>query len=133
MARPFEKICDISDKKELWKIVVKVHHKWTIVSNSKKHLEFVFVDVEGKDIHVIVPTTLKGTFDLVLQGNNMYIVTNFQPQPNDLVFKTYDHQFIIRFTSGTSVSDINKHDIPAKKLNFKHFVDIFRENGQRIS
>ncbi|CAK8533959.1 unnamed protein product [Lathyrus sativus] len=91
MAMPFEKIGDIFDKKELWKIVVKVHHKWTVVSNNKEHLELIFVDAEGKYIHVIVPTALKGTFDSVLHVNNTYTMTNFKPQPNDLVFKTSDH------------------------------------------
>lgn len=46
MAMSFEKIGEISDKKELWKFVVKVYHKLTIVSNNKEHLKLIFVDAE---------------------------------------------------------------------------------------
>lgn len=56
---------------------------------------------------------------------------NFLSQPNDIMFKTSEHQFIIRFTLGTSVSDINKHEIPEKKLNFKLFVDIISEKWNK--
>ncbi|KAI5417221.1 hypothetical protein KIW84_042009 [Lathyrus oleraceus] len=49
---------------------------------------------------------------------------NFLPQTNDLMFKTLEHSFIIRFIAGTSVSDLNKHEILGKRLNFKPFADI---------
>ncbi|CAK8537179.1 unnamed protein product [Lathyrus sativus] len=35
MARPFAIIKDINDSKELWKIAVRIHHKWSVVSKSK--------------------------------------------------------------------------------------------------
>lgn len=46
MARSFEKIADINKTKELWKVAVKVHHKRTIISNNKEHIELIFVDAE---------------------------------------------------------------------------------------
>lgn len=46
MARPFENICDISNKKELWKIDIKVHHKWNVVYNNKEHVKLIFIDVD---------------------------------------------------------------------------------------
>ncbi|XP_050877113.1 uncharacterized protein LOC127080866 [Lathyrus oleraceus] len=76
------------------------------------------------DIHVTVPSALKATFDSMLHISNTYIVTNFLSLPNDLMFKTSEHQFIIRFTTGTSVSDVSKYKIARKKLNIKPFVDI---------
>ncbi|KAI5446376.1 hypothetical protein KIW84_014274 [Lathyrus oleraceus] len=79
---------------------------------------------DDSDIHGIVPSAPKATFDSVLLVNNTYTMTNFWPLPNGLMFKTSEHQFIIRFTAGTSLSDINKHEIGGKKLNFKPFVDI---------
>lgn len=30
----------------MWKVVVKVHHKWSIVSNNKKHFEMIVIDKE---------------------------------------------------------------------------------------
>ncbi|KAI5396273.1 hypothetical protein KIW84_062467 [Lathyrus oleraceus] len=133
MARSFEKIAKINERKELWKIIMKVHHKWNVLSNNKEHLELIFVNVDGTNIHVVVPIALKAAFDSVLVINNTYIVTNFLPQTNDIMFKTSEHPFIIRFTVGTSVSDINKHEISRKNLNFKPFSDIILENGITIS
>ncbi|KAI5396652.1 hypothetical protein KIW84_062749 [Lathyrus oleraceus] len=130
MARPFEKIVDINETKELWKVAVKVHHKWTVISNNREHIELIFIDVDisGADFHVIVPTALKITFDSVLLVNNTYTVMNFLPQINDLMFKTSKHPYVIRFTVGTRVSDINKYEIPGKKLNFKPFAEIISGN-----
>lgn len=44
MARPFENFKDINDTKEFWKIVVKVHHKWNVISNTKEHFKMIVVD-----------------------------------------------------------------------------------------
>ncbi|KAI5444267.1 hypothetical protein KIW84_012769 [Lathyrus oleraceus] len=44
------------------------------------------------------------------------------------MFKTSEHPYAIRFTAGTRVSDINKHVIPGKKLNFKPFAEIIYGN-----
>lgn len=46
MARPFEKIDDINQMKELWKVAIKVHHKWIVISNNKEHIELIFVDAD---------------------------------------------------------------------------------------
>src|SRR3954465_10537887 len=46
MARPLEKISDVNDEKELWKIAVKIHHKWSVISNNKEHFEMVVYDSE---------------------------------------------------------------------------------------
>lgn len=50
MARPFKKINDINDMKELWKVVVSVHHKRSVVSNNKDHFEMIVVD---KDVSLL--------------------------------------------------------------------------------
>ncbi|XP_058738575.1 uncharacterized protein LOC131610581 [Vicia villosa] len=55
MSRPVERIAEINDGKELWKIVVRIHHRWNIVSNNKEHFEMIFVEKLGDDIHVVVP------------------------------------------------------------------------------
>ncbi|CAI8607489.1 unnamed protein product [Vicia faba] len=63
MARPVEKISDINDNKELWKLAVRVHHRWNVVSNNKVHFEMIFVDKAGGDIHVVVPAAHMSLFD----------------------------------------------------------------------
>ncbi|XP_058741956.1 uncharacterized protein LOC131614380 [Vicia villosa] len=44
MARHVERLADIKDGEELWKIVVRIHLIWNVVSNNKEHFEMIFVD-----------------------------------------------------------------------------------------
>jgi hypothetical protein len=44
MARNFEFIKDINDRKDLWKVAVKVRDKWTSQKEGKEYLELVVVD-----------------------------------------------------------------------------------------
>ena len=55
MERPFEFIGDITDKKDFWKLAVKVKYKWTVVKDGKEHLELVIVDkkVRGLTVNVL--------------------------------------------------------------------------------
>ncbi|XP_058727171.1 uncharacterized protein LOC131598606 [Vicia villosa] len=131
MARPCAKLKEINESKELWKIAVRIHHKWTVLSKTKEHFELILVDKEGTDIHCRVPSALKHTYDYVLTVNNTYTISNFQVTLNDLMFKPSHHKYILTFTGGTSVSDKNKHDIPQKPLIFTPFGDILTNKGNR--
>jgi len=44
MIRPFSNIRDINQKKDFWKLAVKVKDKWIVVKDGKEHLEMVIVD-----------------------------------------------------------------------------------------
>lgn len=46
MERPFEYVADINDKKDLWKLAVKVKDKWTMVKDGREHLELVIADAK---------------------------------------------------------------------------------------
>jgi len=46
MERPLEFIADITDKKDLWKLVVKIKDKRVVVKDGKEHLEMIIVDVK---------------------------------------------------------------------------------------
>jgi len=46
MERPVQFVSDINDKKDFWKLVVKVKDKWTVVKDGKEHLEMVIVDAK---------------------------------------------------------------------------------------
>jgi len=46
MERPFEFIGDITNKKDFWKLVVRVKDKWTVVKDGKEYLEMVIVDAK---------------------------------------------------------------------------------------
>ncbi|XP_058763554.1 uncharacterized protein LOC131637002 [Vicia villosa] len=131
MARPFEPVKNINDTKELWKLAVRIHHKWTVVNKNKEHFELVVVDKDGCDIHVKVPHPFKQAYDSLLTVDNTYTISNFQVSLNDLIFKPSDHKFMLTFTGGTSVTDKNKHDIPAKPLIFTSFTDIMTGNWKK--
>jgi hypothetical protein len=44
--RPRSLISDITDKKDFWKLAVKVKDKWTVIKDGKEHLELVIVDAK---------------------------------------------------------------------------------------
>ncbi|XP_058762781.1 uncharacterized protein LOC131636142 isoform X2 [Vicia villosa] len=50
MARSFELVKDINDTKEIWKVAVRVHHKWIVVSKNKEHFEMLLCDKENSEL-----------------------------------------------------------------------------------
>ncbi|XP_058753459.1 uncharacterized protein LOC131626642 [Vicia villosa] len=131
MARPMEKIVDINDTKELWKVAVRVAHKWKVVSNNKEHFEMIFQDREGCDIHVVVPTACMAAYNEKFEVDRTYTVSNFAVQSNNLLFKPSSHKFLVKLTGGTAVGDVDKHDIPLKPRPFTSFPDIINGNFQK--
>ncbi|XP_058758391.1 uncharacterized protein LOC131631625 [Vicia villosa] len=131
MARPMEKIIDINDTKELWKVAVRVAHKWKVVSNNNEHFEMIFEDKEGCDIHVVVPTACMAAYNEKFEVGHTYTVSNFAVQPNNLVFEPCSHKFLVKFTGGTAVGDVDKHEIPPKPRTFTSFSDIITDNFQK--
>ncbi|XP_058725668.1 uncharacterized protein LOC131596960 [Vicia villosa] len=124
MSRPVERIAEINDGKELWKIVVRIHHRWKVVSNSKEHFEMIFVDKLGDDIHAVVPAPHVSVFTEKCLLGHTYTVSNFKVVPYVLAFRASGHRYMIKFTAGTSVLDEDKHEIPAKSILFTSFSDI---------
>lgn len=59
-----------------------------------------------------------------MEENNTYTITNFNVLPNDLAFKASNHKYKLRWTGGTTVVDVNMHDIPVDETKFKPFVEI---------
>ena len=62
MERPFKFIGDITYKKDLWKLAVRVKNKWTVVKDGKEHVEMVIVDAK-----VLLYTSMKSTDSLLNQ------------------------------------------------------------------
>ncbi|XP_058776377.1 uncharacterized protein LOC131650694 [Vicia villosa] len=108
MSRPVERIAEINDGKELWKIVVRIHHRWNVVSNNKEHFEMIFVDKLGDDIHAVVPAPHVSVFTEKCLLGHTYIVSNFKVVPYVLAFRASGHKYMIKFTAGTSPCEINK-------------------------
>ncbi|XP_058776166.1 uncharacterized protein LOC131650476 [Vicia villosa] len=121
MSRPVERIAEINDGKELWKIVVRIHHRWNVVSNNKEHFEMIFVDKLGDDIHAVVPAPHVSVFTEKCLLGHTYTVSNFKVVPYVLAFRASGHKYMIKFTAGTSVIDEEKHEIPPKSILFYKF------------
>lgn len=82
---------------------------------------FCWSSLSGTNIYVVVPTMYKKSFDPILQVNNTYTISNFQVVLNDMLFKTSEHNFLLKFINGKIVGDVNKHEIPAKAIKFTSF------------
>ncbi|PNX99095.1 replication factor-A carboxy-terminal domain protein [Trifolium pratense] len=134
MARAFEFVKDITNRKDLWKVVVKVKDKWSGTKDGKEYFEIVVVDSKGDDILVLVPHELKQKFEIEIPiiVNKTYTMQNFQVSKNDDKFKPSHHEFKLRFNDGTLVNDVNVHQIVDPVPNFKSFTEInyghFRED-----
>lgn len=125
MARPFQKIKNLNDSKSLWKIAVRVVDMWTVAnSKNKQHIEMVLCDKEGDRIQVIVPAELKDQFKGRIAENTTFTLQNFDVEKNEMSIKATDHPFRLVFNGGTSVDNIDKHDIPKPSFNFKDFDEI---------
>lgn len=72
MTRSFGKIVDICDQKELWKVIVKVHYKWIMVTNNKEHFELIFVNADV--IHGFHFTTAFVIVVLFLESSNVELI-----------------------------------------------------------
>ncbi|XP_045790716.1 uncharacterized protein LOC123885475 isoform X2 [Trifolium pratense] len=130
MARAFEFIKDITDRKDLWKVAVKVKDKWSATKDGKEYFEMVVVDAKGDDIFVLVPNELKQKFEneIPIIVKNTYTMQNFQVSKNDDQFKPSHHEFKLGFNGGTLVNDVNVHEIADPVTKFKSFVDIINGN-----
>ncbi|XP_058743186.1 uncharacterized protein LOC131615997 isoform X2 [Vicia villosa] len=51
---------DISNNKELWKIAVKVHHKWNVITSTKHHFEMIMIDKEKERFEGVVEKAQTG-------------------------------------------------------------------------
>lgn len=122
--RPRSLISDITDKKDFWKLAVKVKDKWTVIKDGKEHLELVIVDAKGNEIQLIIPTGYKAMYDKILQENNTYTLSNFNVQNNNLAFKACDHKYLLKWTGGTTADDVNRHTITSANIKFKPFAEI---------
>lgn len=131
MARPFQKIKNLNDSKSLWKIAVRVVDMWTVAnSKNKQHIEMVLCDKEGDRIQVILPAEFKDQFKGRIAENTTFTLQNFEVEKNEMSIKATDHPFRLVFNGGTSVDNIDKHDIPKPSFNFKDFDEI-KKGGVR--
>ncbi|XP_058741717.1 uncharacterized protein LOC131614105 [Vicia villosa] len=79
MSRPIEPLKEINDSKDLWKIVVRCKHLWSVTSSSnKEHMEMVLVDSKRDMIQVVVPAYLLSKFKYEIETGNSYIMQNFK-------------------------------------------------------
>ncbi|XP_058742414.1 uncharacterized protein LOC131614895 [Vicia villosa] len=133
MARPFELVKDINDIKELWKVAVRVYHKWTVVSKNKEHFEMLLCDKEGSDIHCRVPTMYKQTFDSVLtvNGNSTFTFRHlaFNGEVNMTAFEVQSTKI-----TGILLDDLHvSEDLTAVSEVLEVYVEKVMQNIQKIT
>ncbi|XP_058753435.1 uncharacterized protein LOC131626615 [Vicia villosa] len=118
MSRPIEPLKEINDSKDLWKIVVRCKHLWTVTSSSnKEHMEMVLVDSKLDMIQAIVPAYLLSKFKSEIETGNSYIMQNFKVGKNDFAFKSTSHTYKLVFCGSTSVKKAEFPDISHNYLN----------------
>ncbi|XP_058783999.1 uncharacterized protein LOC131658754 [Vicia villosa] len=101
----------------------RFRYRFRILALRTKYLCFDLMTM-GPDIQVVVPTIYRQTFDSLLLVNTTCTMSNFEVCPNDLIFKPTNQKYILKFTSGTTVSEIGKHDIQSKPTICTPFADI---------
>jgi hypothetical protein len=67
MERPVEFISDVTDKKDFWKLAVRVKDKWTVVKDGREHLEIVIVDAKVTFYTLYIVTSFNLTKFISLQ------------------------------------------------------------------
>ncbi|KAK2383029.1 replication protein A 70 kDa DNA-binding subunit C [Trifolium repens] len=103
LARALDFIKDINDGKELWKFAVRLEDIWKTGIGKGEHLEFIILDKQGDNIHVVLPSDLCPLFESKLEEGATYIMKNFKVQPNDLKVKFCDHPFTLVGFAGLPV------------------------------
>ncbi|XP_058784697.1 uncharacterized protein LOC131659538 [Vicia villosa] len=117
MSRPIEPLKEINDSKDLWKILVRCKHLWTVTSSSnKEHMEMVLVDSKRDMIQAVVPAYLLSKFKSQIETGNSYIMQNFKVGRNDFAFKSTNHTYKLVFCGSTSVKKAEFPDIPHNYL-----------------
>ncbi|PNY16596.1 hypothetical protein L195_g013321, partial [Trifolium pratense] len=134
MSRKFDAIKDINDRKEIWKLAVKVESIWSIKKGQDGQVELLLRDVSGDTIHVIIlaDEVKKRKKDMEeLMQLKTQTIKNFRVQKSDA--KCSDHPFKLVFISGTKVEPNDDiPNMPVSGFNFKKFEEIkagkFRED-----
>ncbi|CAI8590568.1 unnamed protein product [Vicia faba] len=117
MARPIEYISSIDDSKDLWKVVVRCKHLWSVTSSqNREHLELILFDSKLDLIQAIVPSYLVSKFKTHVEVGCSYIMQNFKVSSNDFSFKSTDHKFKLIFCGSTSVKKVQLSEIPLNHL-----------------
>ncbi|CAK8535695.1 unnamed protein product [Lathyrus sativus] len=118
MARPIKVVRDINDSKDLWKIVVRSKHMWTVASSSnKEHLELILLDSKLDMIQVTVPLHLYSKYLVELIVGSSYIIQNFKVSNKNFSFKSTNHGFKLVFCGSTSVKKAELPNIPVNYVN----------------
>ncbi|KAK2383028.1 hypothetical protein QL285_070521 [Trifolium repens] len=101
LARALDFIKDINDGKELWKFAVRLEDIWKTGIGKGEHLEFIILDKQGDNIHVVLPSDLCPLFESKLEEGATYIMKNFKVQPNDLKIWSAPCVFVLGSCSST--------------------------------
>ncbi|XP_058765056.1 replication protein A 70 kDa DNA-binding subunit C-like [Vicia villosa] len=131
MSRKFDSIKDITDKKETWRLAVRIIDSWSVVnSKGAEHLEMVIMDAAGDRIQVLIRADHTHKWKPRIQENMTCIINNGTVFDNDFQWKLCDHSKKFVFLGGTTMKHMDVQNIPPRKYYFKDFSEINGGNCQ---
>ncbi|XP_058777136.1 replication protein A 70 kDa DNA-binding subunit C-like [Vicia villosa] len=131
MSRKFDAIKDITDKKETWRLAVRIIDSWSVVnSKGAEHLEMVIMDAAGDRIQVLIRADHTHKWKPRIQENMTCVINNGTVFDNDFQWKLCDHSKKFVFLGGTTMKHMDVQNIPPRKYYFKDFSEINGGNCQ---
>ncbi|KAK2389502.1 replication protein A 70 kDa DNA-binding subunit B [Trifolium repens] len=135
MSKGCDNIKDITDKKDIWRLAVKVDDIWTGIKANQEVAEMILRDVKGDTIQVSIgPEEFKKRKPEIdeLMKMETHVIKNFRVMKNQDKYKFTEHAFKLNFISGTSVKPLEIPDMPVSGYKFKKFEEVqaltFRED-----
>jgi len=156
--RGYDKISDMNDSKDVWKLAVRIVDLWTVISKYRQEsMEMIIVDKEvscclfytndiynirrsnvnicffsnwmqNVKIQLTLPTEELAEHKAKLELNKTFGVQNFKVLKNDLVVKACAHPFRLMASGATIITPKDFPEIPVAKYNFKDFEEILTGN-----
>ncbi|XP_027905863.1 uncharacterized protein LOC114165436 [Vigna unguiculata] len=106
MARKFDLIKDIDEKKETLKLAVRVKDLWFVQNrDTNRHMEFILLDQKGDMIPAMVKKEDIDLWEEKLVEGHTYIMHNFKIMKNQGQFRVCDHPYKLLFIGATTIKE----------------------------
>ncbi|XP_039686247.1 uncharacterized protein [Medicago truncatula] len=125
VCRPYDKIKDVNESKDLWTFSVRIADAWSVMGKSRQeHFDMVVVDKQSDSVQITVPTDELDEWKGKLVKNKTYEMMNFKVLKNDIVLKACTHPYRLAVTGATIIKEVDFPQIPIFPMRFKDFGEI---------
>ncbi|XP_027932773.1 uncharacterized protein LOC114188383 [Vigna unguiculata] len=129
MARKFDMVKDIDEKKETLKLAVRIKDLWFVQNrDNSRHMELILLDQKGSMIPAMVKKEDLGLWEEKLVEGQTYIMHNFKILKNHGQFRVCDHPYKLLFIGATTIKEQAISSIPVSVYKFKSIEDIVDGN-----